>query len=147
MSAHAGHQTVHNRRVGGDRGSVAAEMAVFVVPFLILLGMFIVFCGRAASAVIDVNAAAAAGARSAAHAATPAAARTAAGNAADAMLAGTRWSCTTATDTSMFRRGGAVTVRVTCVIRLDDLGVAGVGATRTANASATEPIDTFRAGT
>jgi Flp pilus assembly protein TadG len=147
MCTTAGHRRADRGPTGHDRGSVAAEMAVFVVPFLVLVGMFIVFCGRAAAAVIDVNAAAAAAARSAANAATPAAARAAASTAADAMLAGTGWSCATATDTSAFRRGGTVTVHVTCAIRLDDLGVSGIGITRTLNGSATEPIDTFRAGT
>jgi hypothetical protein len=36
---------------------------------------------------------------------------------------------------------------VACVMHLDDLGVPRVGATKTATASATEPIDTYRAGT
>ena len=67
-----------------DRGSVTTEMAVFVTPALILLAMFIVFCGRAAAAKIDVNAMAAAAARSAADAPTAAAARTAASQAAAA---------------------------------------------------------------
>jgi Flp pilus assembly protein TadG len=122
-------------------------MAVFVTPALILLAMFVVFCGRAAAAKIDVNAIAAAAARSAADAATPATARTAASQAAAAMAAGKPWTCTTATDTAAFRRGGSVTVNVACVIQLDDLGVSGLGATRTVRGSATAPIDIYREGT
>lgn len=132
---------------GRDRGSVTTEMAIFVVPAMVLLTMFIVFVGRSASAAIDVNAVAAAAARSAADAPTPAAARTAADRAAAAMATGTPWTCKATTDTGQFRRGGAVTVRVSCVASLNDLGVNGMQATQTATASATEPIDTYRTGT
>ena len=134
-------------RAAGDRGSVTTEMAVLVVPFLIVLAMFIVVCARVASVSIDARAVAAAAARAAADAPTPAAARTAATNAANAMASGSQFRCTATTDTGQFRRGGAVTVNVACVMRLDDLGLPGVGTTETAHASATEPIDTYRAGT
>ncbi|SCE63777.1 hypothetical protein GA0070216_10134 [Micromonospora matsumotoense] len=134
-------------RVAGDRGSVTSEMVVFVVPFLIVMAMFVVFCGRAASVAIDAHAVASAAARAAADAPTPATARTAATRAANAMASGSRFNCTATTDTGQFRRGGSVTVRVACVMRMDDPGLPGVGATKTANASATEPIDIYRAGT
>jgi hypothetical protein len=117
------------------------------VPFLLLMAMFLVFVGRVASVAIDAHTVAGAAARAAAGAPTPAAARTAATNAANAMASGSKFICTTATDTGQFRRGGSVTVNVACVMRLDDLGLPGVGTTKTARASATEPIDTFRAGT
>jgi len=138
---------VYQSRRARDRGSVTAEMAVFVTPALILLAMFIVFCGRAAAVKIDVNAMAAAAARSAADAPTPAAARTAADSAARAMAAGKPWVCTTATDTAQFRRGGAVTVNVACLVRFDDLGVVGMDTTRRVSGSATAPIDIYREGT
>jgi Flp pilus assembly protein TadG len=127
-----------------DQGSVTSEMAVFVVPFLILMAMFTIFCGRAASAVIDVNAIAAAAARSAANAPSPAAATTAATDAAAAMAAGTTLSCRTGTDTALFRRGGTVTVHVWCTVTLKDLGINGIDTTRTVHAAATEPIDRYR---
>jgi Flp pilus assembly protein TadG len=133
--------------MAGDRGSVTSEMAVFVVPFLIVMAMFVVFCGRVAAVSIDAHAVAAAAARAAADAPTPATARTAATTAASAMASGSKFACTATTDTSAFRRGGAVTVRVACVMRMDDLGLPGVGTTKTAHASATEPIDIYRAGT
>lgn len=138
---------VHQSRRARDRGSVSAEMAVFVTPALILLAMFIVFCGRAAAVKIDVNAMAAAAARSAADAQTPAAARTAADSAARAMATGKPWICTTTTDTAQFRRGGSVTVSVSCLVRFDDLGVVGMDTTRRVSGSATAPIDIYREGT
>jgi hypothetical protein len=132
-------------RRAGDRGSVTAELAVFVVPILLLSAMFMVFCGRAASVAIDANAVAAAGARAAADAPTPAAAPAAATRAASAMAAGNRFTCTTTTDTGQFRRGGSVTVHTACVMRLDDLGLPALNATKKVEASATEPIDIYRA--
>ncbi len=133
-----------NRYVRGDRGSVSAEMTVLAVPVMILLAMFVIFCGRATSAVIDVQAAAAASARAAAHATTPAAAVTAATDTLTANTTATGWACAASTDTSNHRRGGHVTVTVVCTVPLADLGLP-IGATRTVTASATEPIDTFRA--
>jgi len=129
-----------------DRGSVSAEMTVFVVPCMMLLAVFLVFCGRAASAAIDVNAAAAAAARAAADAPTPAGAHTAAADAITATTAGTGWTCAANTNTGAHHRGGKVTVSVSCVVPLSDLGLPGVGATKTVHGTATEPIDTYRAG-
>ncbi|GAA0447860.1 hypothetical protein Aca07nite_73510 [Actinoplanes capillaceus] len=131
--------------LAGDRGSITSELAVFVVPCLILVAMFIVFCGRAASVSIDVQAVAAAGARAAADAPTPGAARTAATKAANAMASGSRFTCTITVGTGQFRRGGSVTVRAACVLPMAELGIPGVGGTKTARASATEPIDIYRA--
>ena len=129
-----------------DRGSASAEMAILAVPAMILLAMFVIFCGRATSAVIDVNAAAAAAARAAADPATPAEATIAAAESLAANTAATGWDCTAATDTSNHHRGGHVTVTVTCTVPLSDLGLP-IGATRTVTATTTEPIDTYRAGT
>jgi hypothetical protein len=103
-----------------------------------------VFCGRAASASIDVHAAAAAGARAAADATTPAQARRAAADAVTAATDGTRWSCSTTVDTSDFRLGGRVAVDVACAIGMGDLALPGIGA-RTVTATATQPIDPWRA--
>jgi Flp pilus assembly protein TadG len=120
-------------------------MTVAAVPAMILLAMFVIFCGRATSAVIDVHAAAAAAARAAAHATTPASATSAAADTLAANTASTGWACTAATDTSNHRRGGHVTVTVTCTVPLADLGLP-IGGSRTVTGASTEPIDTFRAG-
>lgn len=127
-----------------ETGSVSAELAVFVVPVMILLTMFTVFCGRTASATIDVHAAAAAAARAAADAPAPAAAVNAAATAVSATAAGARWSCTPTVETGAFRLGGQVSVRVDCRIPLTDLGLPGI-ASRDVHASATEPIDMYGA--
>ncbi|MFI1996815.1 pilus assembly protein [Actinoplanes sp. NPDC020271] len=137
---------LRRRFPAGDRGSITSELAVFVVPFLILMALFIVFCGRAASVSIDAHAVAAAAARAAADAPTAGAARTAASRAASAMASGSKFTCTATTDTGQFRRGGSVTVRASCVLPLAALGIPSLGGTKTAHASATEPIDIYRAG-
>jgi Flp pilus assembly protein TadG len=133
------------RHARGDSGAVSTEVAVLAVPCFMLLTLFLVFCGRSASAVIDANAAAAAGARAAADAANPATARTAAAKAVAATAAGGAWRCATSTDTSAHRRGGQVTVRIACAVPLSDLGIPGIGTTRPISGSATEPVDTYRA--
>nr|MDT0658802.1 hypothetical protein [Micromonospora sp. DSM 115978] len=119
---------------------------MLAVPFMILVAVFLIFCGRAASAVIDVESAAAAAARAAADAATPAAAVSAAQDAVAATTAGSAWTCTTATNTAQHYRGGQVSVSVTCVVPMSDLGLP-VGASKTVHGSATEPIATYRAVT
>jgi Flp pilus assembly protein TadG len=131
------------RRQDSERGSVSVEVVVFVAPIMVLLTMFVLFCGRSASAAIDVNAAAAAAARAAAGALTPAAATAAAVRALAAAASATAWNCTPATDTSALHPGGQVTVRVTCSIPLADLGVPYWPATRSVQATATEPVDTY----
>jgi Flp pilus assembly protein TadG len=127
-----------------DRGSVTAETAILAVPLMVLLILFLVFCGRAASAVIDVESAAASAARAAADTTTPRAAELAAQDAVDATTAGSAWRCIAATNTEQLHRGGQVSVTVTCVVPLSDLGLP-VGATRTVHGQATEPIATYKA--
>jgi Flp pilus assembly protein TadG len=132
------------RMTVSDRGSISSEVTVLAVPFMILVALFLIFCGRAASAVIDVESAAAAAARAAADAPTPAAAVTAASDAVAATIAGSAWTCTAATNTAQHYRGGLVSVTVTCVVPMSDLGLP-VGASKIVHGSATEPIPTFRA--
>ena len=127
-----------------DAGAVSVEMAVFVVPVMVLLTMFVVVCARVASASISVDAASAAGARAAAAAPSAGAASGAAREAVAASSDLGR-TCTASVDTGAFRPGGQVTVRVECTVSLADLGVPGLTATRVLRGSATEPIDLYRA--
>ncbi len=134
------------RRTLPDTGSVTAETTLLSVPVMVLLVLFLVFCGRAASAVIDVESAAAAAARAAADAPTPKAAILAADNAVADTTAGSAWSCTAATNTAQHHRGGQVSVTVTCVVPMYDLGLP-VGATKKVHGYAAEPIATYKADT
>jgi Flp pilus assembly protein TadG len=130
-----------------ERGSVSVEMTVLVVPVFVVLALFIVLCARCASARIDVDAAAAASARAGSLARSPAAAHTVATETATQTLHRRSITCAAlavSVDTADFRRGGSVTVRVECAVKLSDLGLPGIPATRTVTASATVPIDVYR---
>jgi Flp pilus assembly protein TadG len=126
-----------------DGGSASAETAVLAVPLLILLTLFLVLCGRGATAAIDVTSAAGGAARAASLAATPGGARTAAGTSVAGTAAGQHWTCAADTDTGAFRPGGQVTVTLTCAIPLADLGLP-IRGSRTVTARSTQPVDTWR---
>lgn len=126
---------------------MSVELTVLLTPLFVVLLLFVVLCARTASAKIDVNAAAASAARAASLAASPAAARAEATAAASQALAGQAVSCTSlavSVDTTAFRRGGSVSVTLACTVRLSDLGLPGVSATRTVTGSARAPVDVFR---
>jgi hypothetical protein len=115
---------------------------VFVVALL-----FVVFCARVASARIDVDAAASAAARAASMSPTVAAAAAAANSTAADNLAGQSITCldlSVPVDTSQFHRGGSVSVTVVCTVQLSDLGVTGIGGSRTLSSTATAPVDLYR---
>lgn len=145
MTLHMRHNRL--RRFRKDEGSASVELVLVGVPVFIVAVLFVVFCARVGSARIDVDAAASAAARAASQASTVAAAQAAASQTAAASLAGQAITClnlTTGTDMSQFRRGGSVSVTVACTVTLADLGVPGVGSTRTLSATAAAPVDTYR---
>jgi hypothetical protein len=87
-------------------------------------------------------------ARAATIARTPREAQAAADEAARATLTQARPQCRavqTLADTHGFGPGGSVQVTVRCVLRLADLGLLGVGSTRTVSATYLAPVDVFRA--
>src|SRR4051812_39841436 len=86
------------RPVRSDAGSSTAELAV-ATPLLLMLLLFVVLCGRLASAQIDLNAAAASAARSGSIARTEPAARTQAEQTARDTLAARGITCTNQTVT------------------------------------------------
>ena len=119
---------------------------MLVTPLFVVLLLFVVLCARTASAKIDVNAAASSAARAASLARSPAAARTDAAAAASAALAGPAVTCTglaVSVDTSALRRGGSVTVEVSCTVSLSDLGLLGVPGSRVVSGTARVPVDVF----
>ena len=126
-----------------DRGSVSVEIALSVPLVLLLLFLLsaTVHLGRAA---IDVNAAAAAGARAASLTRTPAAATTAARDTATADLAGRCAALVVTVDTTGFRRGGAVTVTVACTVTTRGLTGIDVPGSVTTQATSTSPLDMYR---
>jgi Flp pilus assembly protein TadG len=125
---------------------VSVELTVLVTPLFVVLLLFVVLCARTASAKIDVDAAASAAARAASLSTSPVAARTAATGQAATSLAGRSLTCASlavTVDTTAFRRGGSVTVRLGCTVTLSDLGLPGVGTTSLVTGTATAPIDLY----
>ncbi|MBN1174645.1 MAG: pilus assembly protein [Micromonosporaceae bacterium] len=133
---------------GRDAGSSTAEMAL-ITPLLVMVLLLVVLCGRLVAAQIDVDAAASSGARSGSIARTEAAARAEAERTARDTLAARGITCRDATvtiDTGGLRPASAVTVTISCVVRLADLLLLGVPGTKRVSASATSPIDQWRGG-
>ncbi|MEO7556911.1 MAG: TadE family protein [Acidimicrobiales bacterium] len=145
----------------GDRGAAALEL-VLVTPLLVMLLLFIVFCGRTAGAKGDVIGAARDAARAASIERDPisaqAAAETAAGEALHRLAVGCETSSTTVEfrpppiedppetgpPGSDFRRGGTVRVTVSCDIRIKDLSLLALPGTKTLSSTAVEVIDKYR---
>jgi Flp pilus assembly protein TadG len=141
-------RTAPRCRRGGERGAVALELVVLTPVLVMALWLVGVFALRLMLADAQVDTAARDAARAATIARTPRAARAAAAEAAAATLAQARPQCRavqTLTDTRDFRSGGTVEVTVRCVLRLQDLGLLGLGSTRTVSRTYLAPVDVFRA--
>ena len=127
------------------RGSVSAELAVFVVPVLVLLTMFIVFCGRTASAAIDVHAAPPRRRPGRSRHHHPDRGGAGRRHAVAATTAGTAWTCTPPSIPARLRLGGQVSVAVDCRVPLSDLGLPGLGVPASCGPAQPQPIDRYRA--
>ncbi len=129
-------------------GAIAAELAV-IAPVLLVLMLLVVYGGRASLADGRVETAAARASRAASLTATPTQARDVALDVALDNLAAAGLVCVTpgvSTDTSQFARAGTVTVTVACPVSNADLALVAVPGVRTAVASSTAVIDTYRGG-
>lgn len=143
--------TVHprpraRRRWAEDRGSATVEMTL-ATPLLVMVLFFVTLCGRLASVQMDLNAAAGAAARSASLAREPGAARAGAERTARESLAGGRLcqQVTVHVDTANLAPAGRVKVDLTCRVHLADLGLLRVPGLRVVTATATSPVDRWRA--
>lgn len=135
---------ISNRRA--ERGSAAVEM-VLITPLLILVLLFVLFCGRLAHARLRLDDAAHQAARAASLARDPSTASAAAASAADQALNSSGASCAShsaVVDVAGFRPGGAVTVTVSCTIEVGDLSGLHLPGRVTQTASSTSVVDTFR---
>jgi len=137
--------------VRGEAGSVAAEVAI-AIPVLIAV---LVFAGllvyRSVDARLRLDDAAHEAARAASLTRTPAAATLAARQTATSSLAAAGVGCgdpAVSVDTSDFVPGGVVSVTVSCRLDLSDAAaLLAVGASRTLRATASSPLDLYRAVT
>jgi hypothetical protein len=137
-----------NGGAGDDRGSVALEL-VLLTPLVLVLVVFVAFCGRLTRAEAIVRDAAAAGARAASLRQQPSTARSDATAAVLSNLAGHTSTCpvpVVSVDTTSLRPGGRVSVEVRCVVPLRDLALLDVPGSRTVTARSAEVVDAWRGG-
>ncbi|MGB3441132.1 MAG: TadE/TadG family type IV pilus assembly protein [Actinophytocola sp.] len=129
-----------------ERGSAAAEVTL-LTPLLILLLLFVVFCGRLADTKLRINDVAHQAARAATLARTPSQATANAQTTASAALASAGITCqslSVSTDTQGLKPGSTVTVTVSCSVGLGDLTALGVPGSRTFESSFSSPVDVWR---
>jgi Flp pilus assembly protein TadG len=129
-----------------ERGSAAAELTL-LTPLLILLLLFVVFCGRLADTKLRINDVAHQAARAATLARTPSQATANAQAIASAALASAGITCqslSVSTDTQGLKPGSTVTVTVSCSVGLGDLTSLGVPGSRTFQSSFSSPVDVWR---
>ena len=128
-----------------EEGSAAVELVV-ATPVLILLLMFTVGVGRVTQADLLAQTAAGSAARAASLARSADQAVAAAYAAVDANSSVSCPKPKIAVDTSAFRPGGTVAVRVECRPRLADVTGIGFPGTMQISARMVAGIDTWRAG-
>lgn len=127
---------------------MAAEVTV-ATPLLIALLVFVaIVIHRGVDARLRLDDAAHQAARAASIARTAPGAVTAAASAATDALSSAGTACralTVDTNTVNFTPGGTVTVTLTCTVDLSGAQALAVPATKILSATATEPVDTWRA--
>jgi len=134
------------RRLGGDRGSVAAELTL-VTPLLLVLLLFVVLCGRLAGARLRLEDVAHQAARAASAARTIPAAQADARATAEAALTAAGIACRAlqvTVDTAGLRPGSTVTATVACTVGLGDMSLLSVPGSTRLSATFTSPVDKFR---
>lgn len=129
-----------------ERGSVATELTL-LTPVLILLLLFVVFCGRLADARLRVDDAAHQAVRAATLARTSTQATADARGTAEAALSQAGINCQDLGVTAQLgglRPGSTVTVTVTCHVGLSDLALLGIPGSTTAESTASSVVDQWR---
>lgn len=135
-------------RTYDDEGGFSTIEVVLLIPVFVALILLVVGLGRVEEARIDVTGAARDAARAASLSRTAPQATERASSGATVALAGSSVTCVGGpdvdVDTSAFVPGGAVTVQVSCPVRLGDLGLPGLPGTKTVTAQASSVIETYR---
>jgi Flp pilus assembly protein TadG len=135
------------RRIRGDLGSLTVELVV-IAPILLVVALTMLIFGRVSASRQEVVEASRAGAQTAAVMSNANSAQLRAAVDAAVGISDRGHTCTNpqiVTDTSQFHPGGYVTVTVTCHVELSDIAVPGMPGSTTVQASATAPIDPYRA--
>jgi Flp pilus assembly protein TadG len=123
---------------------------VVLAPVVVLLLLFVVYCGRVAGARLRLDDAAHQAARAASLARSPAQAGAEARAAAEVALASAGLACRSLdvdADVGGLRPGSTATVTISCAVGLGDLALLGVPGTATLHASSGSPVDVHRATT
>lgn len=129
-----------------ERGSATLELTL-LTPLLLSLLLLVVAGGRIVNVRGDLDAAARDGARAASLARTSEQARIDATAAVDASLVERDLSCSDPAydiDTTNFRAGGTVAVKIDCSVSLSDLTMLPLPSGKQLSASFTEVVDTYR---
>lgn len=129
-----------------ERGSVATELTL-LVPALIVLLLFVVFCGRLADSRLRIDDAAHQAVRAATLARSSSQASSDAHATAQAALSQAGMRCqnlVVSAHLAGLRPGSTVTVTVTCDIGLSDLAMLGVPGSTTAESTASSVVDQWR---
>ncbi|GAA4884477.1 pilus assembly protein [Pseudonocardia sp. C8] len=129
-----------------ERGSVATELTL-LTPVLIVLLLFVVFCGRLADARLRVDDAAHQAVRAATLARSSVQATSSARATAEAALGQAGITCRSLgvkAQVGSLRPGSTVIVTVNCEIGLSDLSLLGVPGATTTEASASSVVDQWR---
>jgi Flp pilus assembly protein TadG len=130
-----------------EGGSAALEMTI-LAPVLIMFLLLVVGLGRMALASQDVTAAAHDAARAASLERVVGASAGEGRAAAERALGDRGMACASLSvtvDVSGYQPGGQVTADVACTAELGDLALSGLPGTKTYRASATVPIEQYRA--
>ena len=123
-----------------ERGSMAVEV-VILAPVLLMFAMLVVAGGRYVNVEGDIQAAARDGARAASFEDTRAAAEQAARSTVAASLDGSDCAVSFGAD---WRPDGAVSVRLTCQVPYDDLGLIGLPGQVSVDAESHVRLDPYR---
>lgn len=127
-------------------GSAPLELVLVTVPMLALI-LFVVLAGRIVSARGTLDGAARDGARAAATARIASDAEAAGRAAVMANIASAGLPCDATdveVDTANFRAGGTVAVRLSCAVRVGDLGPLPLPGTRSIVSRSVAVVDVFR---
>lgn len=134
-------------RIGGaERGSVAVEMTL-LTPLLMVMLLFVVYCGRVAGATLRIDDAAHQAARAAAAARSVPGAERDARATAQAALAAAGVACQdlrVTVEVAGLQPGSAATATLRCTVGLSDLSLLSVGGSTTLSATSSAPVDVYR---
>lgn len=136
------------RRGSGDESGAAAIELTLLAPALLVILLFVVGLARMANASQQVESVAADAARAVSLQRDVGASGSVAREAARRSLGQAGLSCVSlsvSVDATDYRPGGAVRVAVSCTASLGDVAIAGFPGRRQFDATATVPIESYRA--